>query len=131
MRDSSKILFIISDFANKIEKAYQNSQFLRLCKKTKEIWQHSITGKILSGFFDYDVQNNSLFLKCIKSTASRFVMGTANFFSFKEAIGNSKYIKVINRLTSNINFNKMKGFKTVFKNSFFINTISEYWEAMD
>ncbi|NLN47577.1 MAG: hypothetical protein GX154_00425 [Clostridiales bacterium] len=131
MKDTSKILLAISYFADKMEKAYQNSLFLKLCKKINEIWQHSTSGKIISGFFSYDMQNNSLFYKTVKSVVNRSARGIAGFFSVKEAISNSEYIKGVNRLFLNISFNKMHGIKTVFKNSFFINIIYEYWTTVD
>ena len=131
MRDTSKILLAISYFADKMEKAYQSSLFLKLCKKANIIWQHSTSGKIISGFLSYDIQNNSLFYNTVKSVANRSARGIADFFSVKEAINNSKYIKAINRLFSNISSNRMHGIKTVFKNSFFINTIYEYWTTVD
>ncbi len=131
MRNTSKILRFMIHTADMVEIAYKNSLFLKLCRKVSLVWLDSNFGKIISGFFSYEVHSNSLFFKSVKSITNKLAKSIAEFFSFKEAVKGSKYINTMNKLTSKNSFKRMHSVKTVFKNSLFINTIYKFWITVD
>ncbi len=131
MKDTSKIILFMVDSANKVEKAYQSSLFLKLCRRLADIWRDSVFGKIISGFFSYEIHNNSLFFKNIKTISNNTSKSIADFFSLKEAVNYSKYLRIIKKFTSRLKFKKELRLVTITKSSFFLNALYEFWMSVD
>ena len=131
MKDTSKIVKFIIDFGNKVEMAYQGSLFLKLCRHLVDVWRDSVFGKIISGFFRYEIQNNSLFFKNIKAISNSMAKSIADFLSLKEAVNYSKYLSIIRNLTSRFKLKKELRFISIVKNSFFLNAFYDFWMSVD
>lgn len=131
MKDTSKIVKFIIDFGNKVEVAYQGSLFLKLCRHLVDVWRDSVFGKIISGFFRYEIQNNSLFFKNIKAISNSMAKSIADFLSLKEAVNYSKYLSIIRNLTSRFKLKKELRFISIVKNSFFLNAFYDFWMSVD
>ncbi len=131
MKDTSKIVKFIIDFGNKVEMAYQGSLFLKLCRHLVDVWRDSVFGKIISGFFRYEIQNNSLFFKNIKAISNSMAKSIADFLSLKEAVNYSKYLSIIRNLTSRFKLKKELRFISIVKDSFFLNAFYDFWMSVD
>lgn len=131
MKDKSKIIFFIVDISNRLEKAYKYSLFSKLCCRIAIVWNNSIFGKIISGFFNIETHKSSVFYKCIKSAINILVKGIIEKFPFKTAVNNSKYINIIKKFYYKIRPDKENIAKTMLNDSFFINSIYEFWLGID
>ncbi len=131
MINESKIISFIINFGDELENAFRHSVFLKLCRRIVMIWNNSAFGKIISGFFDLEVYKNSIFYKLINSAFMALIKITVKKIPLKVANENSRYISIIRNIFSKISFSKEMRIKNILKNSFFINSIYEFWLSVD
>ncbi len=130
MKYKSGIIKFIAETSNNLEKAYRYSIFSKLCCKAANIWDNSVFGKAISGFFDMEVHKNSLFFKAFHTALDSFTKKLVDMIPLKEAVNDSKYIRIIKNAMG-FKVNKKNYGKAILDNSFFISSIYRFWISTD
>lgn len=137
MYKNSKIICIVLKLSDILEYAYYNSFFCKMgrsiSKAFKKVWKDSIFGRIIENFFSLGTHRNSVTYRIFTDLYTFAFRGFIERIPLKEAVSESKYIKIIHSF-STLNkkpSNKESFIKAMFKDSIFIKCAYQLWEGMD
>lgn len=137
MYQDSKIISFVAGFGDMIVKASRNSFFCKMIigfvGLIRNIWSDSLIGQIVDSMFDMEVHRSSAAYR----VTSRSIMASLSFvsriFKLEQGISESKYFALINysRPRKNDNEKVEGGVKAIFKDSFILRNIYEFWKSVD
>jgi len=137
MYQDSKIISFVVGFGDMIDKASRYSFFCKLIMSIvsflKNTWRDSFIGQIVDSMFNMEAHRNSVTYRVTSKSIMALLRYISRIFKLEQGISESKYFALINysRPGEEDNQKYESGVKAVFKDSFIMRLIYEFWKNVD
>ncbi|MGI5999229.1 MAG: hypothetical protein ACOX89_11280 [Lutispora sp.] len=137
MYQDSKIISFVLGFEDMIAKASRHSFFCKLIMGFvdcfKNTWRDSFLGQVVDGMFNMEAHRNSAAYRVTSKAIMASLSYISRIFSLEQGISESKYFALINysKPKKNSIEEDESGVRAVFKDSFIMRHIFEFWKNVD
>lgn len=137
MYENSKLINFAVTFADGLERSYRYSYFCKwarsFSRSIKTIWDDSLIGQVIDSMFNIEAHRNSISYMIITKSVLSFFDFVSDKLSLEKGVSESKYVAAIKKISlvkRNIKVD-MSLVKAIFKNSFLMRCLYDFWNVVD